>query len=45
MHAVATQAKSDGIAHSVTRYKLSSTLDDIHWSLYEEEEGQAKVNV
>ena len=27
---------------SVTQYKLSSTLDDVQWNLYEEE-GQTKV--
>jgi hypothetical protein len=44
VHAVATQAKSAGIMETVTHYKLSGTLDDVHWSFYEEE-GLVKVGL
>ena len=42
VHAIATQAKSVGITATVTQYKLSCTLDDIHWRFYEEK-GSVKV--
>jgi hypothetical protein len=37
VHALTTQGKFIDVMEYVTEYKLSSTLDEIHWNFYEED--------